>query len=72
MNETSNSNSVSRSEENDEYLELEFNPSGTTASYQVGAVTYANFKIFAVKIVMTSASTTKVPLIRDLRVIALA
>ena len=55
-----------------EYLELEFNPSGTTASYQVGAVTYGNFKTFAIKIVMNSASTTKVPLIKDLRVIALA
>jgi len=72
MNETSNSNTVSRSDENGEYLELEFNPSGTTASYQVGSVTYANFKTFAVKIVMNSASTTKVPLIRDLRVIAIA
>ena len=72
MNETSNSNTVSRSDENGEYLELEFNPSGTTASYQVGSVTYANFKTFAVEIVMNSASTTKVPLIRDLRVIAIA
>ena len=72
MSETSNSNSVSRSEEEGEYLELEFNPSGTTASYQVGAVTYGNFKTFAIKIVMNSASTTKVPLIKDLRVIALA
>ena len=72
MSETSNSNSVSRSEEDGEYLELEFNPSGTTASYQVGAVTYGNFKTFSVKIVMSSASTTKVPLIQDLRVIAMA
>ena len=72
MSEASNSNSVSRSEEDGEYLELEFNPSGTTASYQVGAVTYGNFKTFSVKIVMSSASTTKVPLIQDLRVIAMA
>ena len=34
---------------------------------------YANgdkFKIFAIKIVMTSSDTTKVPQIRDLRVVA--
>jgi hypothetical protein len=55
-----------------EYLELEFSPIGANTSYSVSSVTYDNFKTFAIKIVMTSPKTTRVPLIKDLRVIALA
>ena len=72
MSETSNTNSVSASTDLNEYLELEFSPVSTNTNYSVGSVTYGNFKTFAIKIVMTSPKTTKVPLIKDLRVIALA
>ena len=71
MGETTNTNSVSASDDPNQYLELEFNPTTTTTSY-VSGVTYGTFKTFAIKIVMTTADTTKVPLIKDLRVIALA
>ena len=53
-------------------MELEFSPVGTNTNYVSNLVTYDSFKTFAIKIVMTSANTTKVPLIKDLRVIALA
>ena len=72
MNEVTNSNSVSGSDSEDEYMELEFSPVGTNTNYVSNLVTYDSFKTFAIKIVMTSANTTKVPLIKDLRVIALA
>ena len=72
MGETTNTNSVSASDDVNNYLELEFNPTTATTSYTSSSVTYATFKTFAIKIVMTSADTTKVPLIKDLRVIALA
>ena len=65
-------NSVSGSDDISEYLELEFNPSGANTTYTVGSVSYDSFKTFAIKIVMNSNDTTKVPLIKDLRVVALA
>ena len=65
-------NSVSGSDDISEYLELEFNPSGANTTYTVGSVSYDSFKTFAIKIVMNSNNTTKVPLIKDLRVVALA
>ena len=65
-------NSVSGSDDISEYLELEFNPSGANTNYTVGSVSYDSFKTFAIKIVMNSNDTTKVPLIKDLRVVALA
>ena len=71
MGETTNTNSVSASDDPNQYLELEFSPTTATTSY-VSGVTYGTFKTFAIKIVMTTADTTKVPLIKDLRVIALA
>jgi len=71
MGETTNTNSVSASDDVNNYLELEFTPTTATTSYTSGG-TYATFKTFAIKIVMTSSDTTKVPLIKDLRVIALA
>ena len=70
MNETTNTNSVSS--DINEFLELEFSPVGANTNYTSSSVTYDSFKTFAIKIVMTSASTTKVPLIKDLRAIALA
>ena len=70
MGETTNANNVSASQ--DEYLELEYSPTGANVDYTSNSVTYSDFKIFAVKIVMTSTSTSKVPLIKDLRAIALA
>ena len=65
-------NSISKTDDDVEYLELEFNPSTATTSYTVSSVAYDTFKTFAIKIVMNSSTTTKVPLIKDLRVIALA
>ena len=72
MGELTNTNTVSKSEDGDEYIELEYGPTTADTSYVVGNVTYNNFKTFAIKIVMNSSSTTKVPLIKDLRSIALA
>ena len=72
MGETTNTNSVSASDDEDNYLELEFTPTTATTSYTSSSVTYGTFKTFAIKIVMTSADTTKVPLIKDFRAIALA
>jgi hypothetical protein len=40
-------------------------------SYGSGGVTYTGFRTFAIKIVMTSASTAQVPIIKDMRTIAL-
>ena len=65
MGETTNTNSVSASDDIDNYLEIEFLNGGNYTGF-------GNFKTFAIKVVMTSADTTKVPLIKDLRVIALA
>ena len=72
MGETTNINTVSRGEDETDYLELEFEPTTANTNYTVGSVTYDSFKVFAIKIVMTSPSTTKVPMIKDLRAIALA
>ena len=71
MSETTNTNTVSASDDDNQYLELEFNPTTANTQYVAGG-TYPDFKTFAIKVVMTSASTTKIPLINDLRVIALA
>ena len=79
MNELSNTNSVSANTDDTEFLELEFLPFGNgntnddiNTNYISDGVTYDSFKTFAIKIVMTSARTTRVPLVRDLRAIALA
>ena len=74
MKEASNVNSKSISDDESEYLELEFIPTTGDITYTENTVTYDSFKIFAVKIVMTapSSETTRVPLIKDLRAIALA
>ena len=72
MAETTNVISVSGSDSAGDYLELQFDPAGANANYTSNAVVYNSFKVFAVKIVMNSATTSTVPLLKDLRVIALA
>ena len=72
MGETTNTNSVSASDSSGDYLELEYTPTTANIEYTTNSVTYSDFKVFAIKIVMTSVSTSKVPLIKDLRAIALA
>ena len=72
MSETTNTNTVSKTEDLGEYLELEFSPVAANTNYTSNSITYDSFKTFAIKIVMLSADTTKVPLIKDLRIIALA
>ena len=76
MDELSNTSSVSANTDDNEYLELEFCPrrvgNSTDIDYISDGVTYDSFKTFAIKIVMTSARTTRVPLVKDLRAIALA
>jgi len=74
MKEISNTNAVSVSDNRDEYLELEFVPDNNAEStdYVTNSVTYDSFKTFAIKIVMNSATTNKVPLLKDMRAIALA
>ena len=70
MTQTSKTNTVALTEE--EFTEYEFDPLGTNVNYTSGGATYTTFKTFAMKIVMTSTSTSKVPRIDDMRVIALA
>ena len=70
MGQTSQTNTVSLTDE--EFIEFEYDPTGTNVNYTSGGATYTSFKTFAIKIVMTSTSTTKVPRIGDMRVIALA
>ena len=74
MKETSNANAVSVSDSNDAFLELEYVPDNVLEStdYITGSVTYDSFKTFAIKIVMNSSTTTRVPLLKDMRAIALA
>jgi hypothetical protein len=72
MSEVSNPSSVSASNDEREYLDLEFSTITPDTEYVTDAVTYDSYKTFAVKIVMISPKTTKVPLIKDLRAIALA
>ena len=70
MSQTSQTNTVSLTDE--EFIEFEYDPVGINVNYTSGGATYTSFKTFAIKIVMTSISTTKVPRIGDMRVIALA
>ena len=72
MGETTNTITVSGSDQDSEYLELQFDPAGPNTNYTSSGVIYNSFKVFAVKIVMNSITTSTVPLLKDLRVIALA
>ena len=70
MGQTSQINTVSI--DNEEVIEYEYDPTGANVNYTSGGATYTSFKTFTIKIVMTSSTTAKVPVISDLRVIALA
>jgi len=54
------------------FLEYQFDPSGGNLNYTSNGATYTSFKTFAIKIVMTSNDTTKVPRISDYRTVAMA
>jgi hypothetical protein len=70
MTQSSKLNTVALDE--DDFIDYEFNPLGTNVNYTSGGATFTTFKTFAIKIVMTSLSTTKVPRVADMRTIALA
>ena len=70
MQQTSNLNTLSTDPE--EFVEYQFDPTTTNTNYSVGSANFTSYKIFAVKIVMTSSNTCVVPKVKDLRVIALA
>ena len=71
MTQTTNTNNFS-TDDND-FIEYQFDPSGANVNYTVGTATYTTFKIFAIKIVMTSTSTTRrFDRIEDYRAIAMA
>ena len=54
-----------------QFREYEYRTRENVASYVANGVTYDRFHTFAIKVVMRSASTTVVPRLRNLRVIAL-
>ena len=66
---TGTTNTVSLDE--NQFIEFQFDPSTTNTSYTSGGVTFLDFKVFAIKIVMNSTNTSIVPRIKDLRAIAL-
>jgi len=72
MVEMTNQNNISASEDINEYFEIEYEPVGNAIDYTLDNITYENFKTFAIKIVMMSSTTTRVPLIKNLRAVALA
>ena len=70
MGQTSKTNTVALDDK--EFIEYEYDPTTANVNYTSGGATYTSFKTFTIKIVMTSSTTTKVPILSDLRVIALA
>ena len=72
MVEMTNQNNISADDSINEYFEIEYEPVGNDIAYTLDSITYQNFKTFAIKIVMMSSTTTRVPLIKNLRAIALA
>ena len=70
MSQTSNTTSFALT--SNEFIDYEFDPSTANVNYTSNGATYTTFKTFTIKVVMTSTSTTKVPRIKDMRVIALA
>ena len=70
MTQTTNTSNVALTA--GEMAEYQFDPSAGNVNYTSGGATYTSFKTFAVKIVMTSPNTTKVPRIQDYRAIAMA
>lgn len=74
MTEIGNSNFSSLSDT--DYRELIFAPGSNgipynQISYESGSTSYSTFRTFAIKVVMTSQTTSIVPKLRDLRAIAL-
>lgn len=61
---------TAKSQYDTDYREYLYIPTTTNCGY-TGASTYTTFKTFAIKIVMTSSNTTKVPKIKNFRAIAL-
>ena len=72
MTEMTNQNNISADDSINEYFEIEYEPPNNNTDYVLNNITYDSFKNFAVKIVMLSSTTTRVPLIKNLRAIALA
>ena len=72
MLEKTNMNNISADDSIEEYFEIEYEPVGNSTDYTLNSVTYDSFKTFAIKIVMLSSTTTRVPLVKNLRAIALA
>jgi hypothetical protein len=70
MRQTTSSQIVSTPGSGD-FKEFTFATQANNASYTSGTTTYTRFKTFAIKVVMRSSTTTVVPRVRDLRVIAL-
>jgi hypothetical protein len=74
MTELGNENFVSSNP--DDYRDLVFSPgSGGSANnsvnYVSGSTSYSTFRTFAIKIVMSGTTTVDVPIVSDLRIIAL-
>ncbi len=72
MVEMTNQNNISADDSIGEYFEIEYEPVNNSTDYTLDNITYESFKTFAIKIVMMSSTTTRVPLIKNLRAIALA
>ena len=70
MSQTSNLNNIALNDT--DFIEYQYDPAAANANYTSNSVLYTSFKTFAIKVVMTSTNTTKVPRIADLRTIALA
>ena len=49
MSETTNTNTVSKTDDLGEYLELEFSPVAANTDYTSNSVTYTSFTTFAIK-----------------------
>lgn len=65
---------VLKSKVNTDFLEYLFKPKTTTTSY-VGidnSVTYPTFRTFSIKIVLRTSNPANIPIVRDLRALALA
>lgn len=64
---------LEKSRNGSNYLEYLYVPTNDSCSYigNINSVNYNKFKYFAIKIVMLSSDSTKVPKVRNLRIIAL-
>lgn len=73
MNQKTRSSSYSSVNNFNDVIEYEFEPfdATNTISYSTSTTTYTSFNQFAFKVALTTNDTTKVPIIYDLRAIAL-